>query len=339
MHCSEANKVARQDYKGLRSIRSGREHFSDLAENVVNAAGLGVIITGPLDADTPIIYANKAFEEITGYSVSEGTGRNPRFLQGSETDPQAVQQLRQAIHNGMEFRVVLRNYRKDGSPYWNEMTISPVLGDRRRITHFVGILADVSRRIETENQQAHLLAELQKLTHWRENFLRDVLASVTEQHLCLCISPVDLPSALPPCSPPVKLHASMLQAVRHNVVTVATHAGVSDERSAYLEIAVGEAILNAVVHGAGGEAQICAERDDKVQVWVRDRGTGIGIDYLHRATLERGYTTKGSMGHGFKLMLKCSDRIYLLTDATGTTVCIEEDVDAKAEERRKQALP
>jgi PAS domain S-box-containing protein len=100
--------------------------------------------------DMPLIYVNPAFERITGYSTSEVLGYNCRFLQGNKTSQPAVAQLRAAIKAGEHCTVTLLNYRKDGSPFWNELTISPIYDDDNNLTHFVGIQADISDRIRAE---------------------------------------------------------------------------------------------------------------------------------------------------------------------------------------------
>ncbi len=101
--------------------------------------------------------------------------------------------------------------------------------------------------------------------------------------------------------------------------------GFPDERWQDLILAAGEAAMNAVVHAGGGDGRVCIGDKGTLQVWVEDRGKGIAVHALHRATLERGYTTAGSLGHGFWLMLKTADRIWLLTGSAGTTVAIEQD--------------
>ena len=88
--------------------------------------------------------------------------------------------------------------------------------------------------------------------------------------------------------------------------------------------------MNAVVHGGGsGEGRVHADpepsRSGPLQIWIQDQGAGIAEETLHRATLERGYTTAGSLGHGFWMILKTCDRIYLLTGPTGTTVVLEQE--------------
>ena len=156
-------------------------------------------------------------------------------------------------------------------------------------------------------------------------FLRDVLASVTEGRLHLCDAPADLPSALPVIIDQVPLiEKGSLHEVRQKAQETAIRCGFSDERWQDLVTAVGEACMNAVMHGRHGTASICADGSEKVQVWIEDRGSGIDIERLPRATMERGYTTAGSFGHGFWLMLKTVDLIWLLTGTTGTTLVIEQ---------------
>jgi anti-sigma regulatory factor (Ser/Thr protein kinase) len=93
--------------------------------------------------------------------------------------------------------------------------------------------------------------------------------------------------------------------------------------------AVGEAVMNAVTHAREGTADIRAdEQEGLVQVWVEDRGEGIAVSHLPQATLKRGYTTAGTLGHGFKIMLQTADRLWLLTGPTGTTVVLEQGREA-----------
>lgn len=130
-----------------------------LAQAVI-AASDGIIITDPNQDDNPIIYANPAFSRITGYSAQEVCGRNCRFLQGPETDPKTVLQIRQAIAQQREIKTTLLNYRKDGQLFWNELKISPVFSEQKVLLYFVGTQTDVTERRQSEQkirEQAALL--------------------------------------------------------------------------------------------------------------------------------------------------------------------------------------
>jgi PAS domain S-box-containing protein len=118
--------------------------------NAVEASSNGVVVSDPNLPDTPIIYVNPAFERITGYSANEVLGHNCRFLQGEDKDQPDLEGLRSAIREGREYRAVLKNYRKDGTPFWNELYVSPVYGEDGRLATFIGLQNDVTERLRAE---------------------------------------------------------------------------------------------------------------------------------------------------------------------------------------------
>src|SRR5918998_1458698 len=126
-----------------------------LLELAVAACANAVIITDAKLPDGPVVYANPAAERITGYPLEEILGRNPRFLQSPYSDLEEVAKLRRAIAEGREFYGVLRNRRKDGSDFFNEMHVAPVRDGDGVLTHFVGIQSDATERRELEDQLAH----------------------------------------------------------------------------------------------------------------------------------------------------------------------------------------
>ncbi len=132
-----------------------------LLGRAVAASSNGIVITDPNLPDDPIIYVNPAFERTTGYSREEAIGRNCRFLQGDDRDQQAVTELRECVGAGQECRVVLRNYRKDGALFWNELYVSPVYDKEGRLTNFVGVQNDVTERKRIEEERDLLLAREQ----------------------------------------------------------------------------------------------------------------------------------------------------------------------------------
>jgi PAS domain S-box-containing protein len=110
----------------------------------------GVVITDPSQPDNPILFVNSAFEEITGYGAAEVTGRNCRFLHGDDADQPGLEEIRRAVLERREGAAVLRNYRKDGTPFWNELQVFPVRDDFGAVTHFVGIQNDITQRVASE---------------------------------------------------------------------------------------------------------------------------------------------------------------------------------------------
>ncbi|HSI68241.1 MAG TPA: PAS domain-containing protein, partial [Planococcus sp. (in: firmicutes)] len=112
----------------------------ELQEAMLDGSKVATIVTDPSKADNPIIYANKTFEKMTGYGKEETLGHNCRFLQGKDTDPEDLQKIRNAIKNKESLTVVLRNYRKDGTPFWNRLSIQPVTVDDS--LYFIGTQTD-----------------------------------------------------------------------------------------------------------------------------------------------------------------------------------------------------
>lgn len=137
------------------------EHGSgDPFAAAVRATRMPMVITDPSQQDNPIVFCNVAFQELTGYDREEIVGRNCRFLQGPETDPDTVAQVRQAIEDGHDVGVDLLNYRKDGTTFWNALYMSPVRDKKGVIRFFFASQLDVTDRIEAQhiiNQQKELV--------------------------------------------------------------------------------------------------------------------------------------------------------------------------------------
>ncbi|WP_134767779.1 SpoIIE family protein phosphatase [Nocardioides sp. 1609] len=132
----------------------------DLHSRAVVATGLSFTLVDATDPDLPLVWVNPAFTATTGYTLEESVGRNCRFLQGTGTDPAHVDRIRQAVRAGEDVTCTVLNYRKDATAYWNQVHISPVHGPDGALTHFVGILSDVTGRIEADRaRDAALLAE------------------------------------------------------------------------------------------------------------------------------------------------------------------------------------
>ncbi len=134
------------------SARKRAEDAFRLRDRAIQAVTQGILISDPSQPDNPIIYASPGSLRLTGYAAEEVIGRNCRFLQGKDTDLAAVACLREAFRAGETCTVELRNYRKDGTPFWNELSISPVRDADGRLTHFVGVQVDVTARRSLEEQ-------------------------------------------------------------------------------------------------------------------------------------------------------------------------------------------
>jgi diguanylate cyclase (GGDEF)-like protein/PAS domain S-box-containing protein len=139
-----------------KGAQRGSADVQALLSRSVEVCTGGVTIVDTTMADQPLVYVNAAFEMTTGYSASDVLGRNCRFLQGPDTDPDAIRQIRTAMQAGVEHVGVIRNYRKDGSSWWNELRLSPVRSSAGQLTHYFGFQNDVTERVEAEQRLAHL---------------------------------------------------------------------------------------------------------------------------------------------------------------------------------------
>lgn len=117
----------------------------------------GVALVDALPADQPVIYVNPGFVTLTGFSAKELIGRNLRFLQADDRDQEARHRLRESLANGEPCRALLRNYRKDGTLFWNDMTIMPLRDAAGRVTHFTGFHRDAADRMRSSPKLAREL--------------------------------------------------------------------------------------------------------------------------------------------------------------------------------------
>ncbi len=131
-----------------------------LRDRAMGVAAEGIVISDPNQPDNPLVYVNDGFERLTGYSRQEVLGRNCRFLQGHATDPAALEQIRECIRERRDCLVELLNYRKDGTPFWNRLSIAPLRDDSGRLTHFVGVQSDITGRKLAEERLAAANAEI-----------------------------------------------------------------------------------------------------------------------------------------------------------------------------------
>lgn len=310
-------------HQAQEQIRQAQEALQ-LRDRAIAAASNGIVIADPHQPDCPIIYVNPAFSAITGYPPEEILGRNCRFLRGEGTDPQYVQQVRDCLQQESACQIILRNYKKDGTPFWNELSISPVRDADGTLTHFIGVQTDITKRRNAEDA-------LRLNVVRQHGLLRDMFSNVTEGKFVLCASEADLPEPHTPFAEPVLLsRTSGIRELRRHTLGACVAAGIPDERRYDLETAVGEAAMNAVVHAATGTGHVFLHERGAVQVRVEDEGKGIAVEDLPNATLKRGYTTAGTMGYGFKMILQVVDKVFLLTGVAGTTVVLEQERTPKA---------
>jgi PAS domain S-box-containing protein len=133
--------------------------LSQILDTCVN----GITLSDPDQPDNPIVYANEAFELITGYNREEIVGHNCRFLQGEDRDQPEIERIREALRDQKPVTVTLRNYRKDGTLFYNRFSIRPLLDRQGRLVYYLGIQYDVTDKVEAEEELRRLNAKLRAM--------------------------------------------------------------------------------------------------------------------------------------------------------------------------------
>ena len=149
-------------------------------ERAMDEAPVGIVISDYEREDNPLVYVNDAFERITGYQRSAVIGNNCRFLQGTDSDEDAIETMRRAIEREASVTVELVNYRRDGESFWNEVTLAPIHDETGRVTSFVGFQNDVTARKEAELALEGERRDLDRLLSRIRGVLRDVTQDLVE---------------------------------------------------------------------------------------------------------------------------------------------------------------
>ncbi len=162
-----------------RRYRNALEELH-LNRRIFRSVTSGISVADARQPGIPLTYVNPAFEAMTGYALEDVLGKNCRFLQGAERDQPAITLLREAIANRREVTAILKNFRKDGSPFWNELSLSPIRNREGEVTHIVGIQTDVTARVEFESalRESEKLAAVGRLASSIAHEINNPLESV-----------------------------------------------------------------------------------------------------------------------------------------------------------------
>lgn len=267
---------------------------------------------------------NDGAQRIKGYTAEEIVGKHFSTFYTPEdlARNHPANELAIAAKEGRYEEEGLR-VRKDGSRFYANVVITALYDDSGNLYGFAKVTRDITQRKEAEEIRLQIMRD-----RISRSFLRDILFSVTEGRLRFCENAEELPQKLSCPVPAARFDRKGLTDIRVRLTAMASALGFTPERTGDLVTAVSEAAMNAVVHATRATYQIC-ESPATVQVWIADNGSGIELSTLHRATLERGFSTENSLGHGFWLMLQTCDRLWLRSTSSGTTVVVEKDVKPK----------
>jgi PAS domain S-box-containing protein len=296
-------------------------------ERAMDAAPVGIVIadaTGSDERDNPILYVNDAFERLTGYGAAEVVGHDCRFLQGPETEPEPVAELRAAIDEQRPTSVELLNYRKDGQRFWNRLDVAPVRDSDGAVTHYVGFQRDVGKR-RLREQRLKVLNRV--LRHNLRNDMNQVLgyadllaAAVEDPEVAGYVETItERATGLVDLVEKVNRVESVFETTGEEVTapvkrllenvtegTRASHPGAAVSLEFDLQagadpgieptvaVAVGELVENGIQHNDADDPTVSVRvrESDDLPGWVvlEVADNGPGIPEREQAVLERGET-------------------------------------------------
>ena len=311
------------------SQRKEREAEIRIRTRAMEDAAVPITMADATREDNPIIYANTAFERVTGYTKDEIVGSNCRVLQGPRTDAEDVAMLRDGIDAQRPVTVQILNYRADGTPFWNRITVTPIEDESGTVVRYLGFQEDV-----TEQQRTIRLVELlnRVLRHNLRNELtviegytdfisdpppnidiQDSIRRPIRRLVSLSERARELESIAKKNQTPVRLDPhSLLEGVARDhreqspEATIDVHVDTDRDICAgtELEIALDELVTNALVHDTDGDTTVTLRaHDDDEWVVVTVRDDGPAIPASEREIIERGHETPLEHGKGLGLWL------------------------------------
>jgi PAS domain S-box-containing protein len=332
--------------------RKERERTLERRTKAIDEAPVGIVITDPDRVDNPMIYVNDAFVEMTGYPREESVGENCRFLQGENTDPDRVAELREAIDAEEPVAVDLKNYRKDGTEFWNHLEIAPVRDDTGAVVNYIGFQQDVTGRKERQRQLEVLDRVLRHNLRNNMNVIRGQAETVhsetsggvaasageivemSDRMIRLAEKERQITDLLRenPSQAEVGLRDSLqnvVSSIRSNhpeaTITVDCPDDATVEAVPQLGQAVEELVTNAAVHNDSSSPEVAvsvSQTDETVRIDVADNGPQ--IPEMERELLV-GEAEQTPLYHGDGLGLWL---VKLITARSGGTVTVGENSPA-----------
>ena len=153
------------------SFAEARREELILLRTAIDAANNCITISDPRQKDNPLIYVNRGFEKLTGYSYDEVVGHNCRFLQNEHTQQAGLDKIRSAVKKGQDTRAIIKNFRKDGSAFYNELYISAVRDEAGELIYFMGVQNDVTAQVKQKRNLRRALEKVFEDPSWLNQML------------------------------------------------------------------------------------------------------------------------------------------------------------------------
>ena len=304
-------------------------------QQVLFKAPLSIVLTDPNQDDNPIIYVNRAFVETTGYAPQASVGRNCRFLQGKDSDQEAVAELRRAIQEQRETAVDLVNYRANGERFINRLMITPLFGDDGKLAYFLGAQTEHAGGLSHAEKAYALSEQLREIQHRVKNHLSMIVSMIRlearrgdgsrqsveimanrAEALTLLYEQIDhagLPTDNVALGAYVSRISSALQLLSPNhsltVNVTADQISVDVDTASRIALILSEILTNALQHAfdedAQGEISIELAAKDGISLIVTDNGRGLG---------DSGWPSRESLGG--RIVIELVDRLRARLDVS-----------------------
>lgn len=302
-----------QDITDLKLAEEARIASEANYRAIFNAANDAIFVHDP---ETGVVLdANQKVMEMYGYSPEEARGLSIQDISAGEppyTQGEGIELVRKAMQGEPQiFEWKARD--KNGRIFWVEVNLKrAIIGGQNRV---LAVVRDITDRKQTEEA-------LRREQEHKLQFYRQTIMAATDGKLIITErSEVERLAGAPLAV--WEIHqADELRVIRHEIEKVAQSLGMAEDRVSELLVAAGEAITNAVKHAGGGSVSM-HKTDESVMVVVSDKGPGIPALALPEVALRRGYSTTGTLGMGYKIMIQLMDKVYLATDESGTVVGME----------------
>lgn len=327
--------------------RKERQRELERKNRAIETAPIGITLSDPAQPDNPVTYVNKRFTELTGYAETDVLGLNCRFLQGEQTAPEPVAEIRAAIDAERPVTAELQNYRKDGIPFWNRVTIAPVYDDDGALSNYVGFQQDVTDRKEATRQLRVLHRVLRHNLSNRLTVIRGYVDSLVESLADDVPDAVEgIQNEIDQLEAVIKKHRKIVGLLDEapeprtytvdEIVTSAVSTVTSDYPNAdirtkpceeqveaipVIDIAIEELLLNAIVHTDTQPAriQITSEvHNGFVEISLADNGPGLPAEEI---AILLGTQEVEPLKHGKGLGLWL---VYLIVFFSGGMINVED---------------